>query len=116
MTYSAIYRPASALSGIKSNSYLRIDISSFSSLWIGGYKPIVSNKLYYGAGGRDAENVGFMGHYRQMWITVGYIDQSKVPNLMHEYKVLDYSTMAYYRFDQSIFIDRYEDAFRIQKA
>lgn len=47
---------------------------------------------------------------------MGYIEPDNVPNLAHEYKVLDYSSMAYYRFDQSIFIERYDDAFRVQNA
>ena len=39
-----------------------------------------------------------------------------MPFLMHEYKVLDYSTMGYYRFDENTNIDRYDDSFRVQKA
>ncbi len=35
---------------------------------------------------------------------------------MHQYKVLDYSTMAYYKFINNIFINQYEDAFRDQQA
>ena len=115
-TYSAIYKPASTLSGIRSESYLRIDISTFHIIRTGGYKPIKSSNLYYGAGGAAEEDVGFKGHYRQFYITVGYIDNEDVQNLMHEYKVLDYSTMAYYRFEQTIFIDRYDDSFRVQQA
>ena len=49
-------------------------------------------------------------------IRVGYIDPENVKYLMHEYKVLDYSTMGYYRFDLTQFIDRYDDSFRKQKA
>ena len=49
-------------------------------------------------------------------MTVGYIEPENVPFLMNEYKVLDYSTMCYYRFDQNKFISRFEDSFRVQKA
>jgi hypothetical protein len=72
--------------------------------------------VYYGCGGPTIDDVGFRGNYRQFWLTVGYIEPNNVPYLMHEYKVLDYSAMAYYKFDQTIFIGRYEDSFRVQKA
>lgn len=116
ITYSAVYNPASTSSGVKSKSYLRIDISTYNRAWEGGYKPVKSGKVYYGCGGPNVDDVGFTGNYRQFYITVGYIEPENVPYLIHEYKVLDYSTMAYYKFDQTIFIGRYEDSFRVQKA
>lgn len=63
-TYSAIYRPASTLSGIESESYLRIDHSTYSKVSWGGYKPVKSSRVYYAAGGPEESDLGFMGHYR----------------------------------------------------
>ena len=99
ITYSAIYNPASALSSVKSESYLRIDISTYSNEWRGGYRAVETGIVYYGCGGPTIEDIGFRGNYRQFWLTVGYIEPNNVPYLMHEYKVLDYSSMAYYKFD-----------------
>jgi len=104
ITYSANYKPLSAAGEVEAHAYLRIDISTFSKKWEGSFIPIVSNKVYYGAGGvrvaeKSDEDLGFPGHYRQFWLSVGYIEDTNVPYLMHEYKVLDYSTMGYYRFD-----------------
>ena len=73
LTFSAIYNPASASSSVKSQSYLRIDISSFHKTWQGGYRPIKGNKVYYGCAGLLSTDLGFPGNYRQFWITVGYI-------------------------------------------
>jgi len=113
ITYSANYQPASKeIIGVASASYLRIDISTYSKMAFGSFYPVKTNKVFYGCGGPLLEDVGFAGNYRQFWITVGFIDERKVPFIMHEYKVLDYSTLAYYKFEQTIFVDRFEDAFR----
>ena len=46
--------------------------------------------------------VGFPGHYRQFWMTLGYIeDEDKIKLLRHQYKVMDYSTLAYYKFEST---------------
>ena len=65
ITYSANYQPNG-----KSQSYIRIDISSFNKKWdTDQFIPVVSNKVYYGAGGPSAaeqgdKDKGFPGHYR----------------------------------------------------
>jgi len=114
LTYSANYSSAT-----KSESYLRIDISSFSKVVRGAYASITDQYAYYGMSKVDKSKLyspGFVGDYRQFYITLGYIEPANVPNLMHQYKVLDYSTMGYYKFENTILLDRYDDAFRSQRA
>ena len=125
LTYSANYHAVSNDSKVASTSYVRIDISEkFKISASGDYIPITNAYVYYGSGDEIIENekgtgrykTGFMGDYRQFWITVGYIDPDNIRKIMHQYKVLDYSTMGYYKFEQTILLGRYDDAFRIQKA
>ena len=74
---------------------------------------------YYGMGTQrreDVDGLGFNGHFRQFWMTLGYLEPFNVQYLMHQYKVLDYSTLGYYKFEQTILLNRYDDAFRKQKA
>ena len=56
ITYSAVYNPASQSSGIVSESYLRIDISTYSNEWRGGYQPIRTGKVYYGCNGTTVDD------------------------------------------------------------
>ena len=50
-------------------------------------------------------------------MTLGYIeDENKIKLLRHQYKVMDYSTLAYYKFESTQLHDRYADAFRDQTA
>ena len=48
---------------------------------------------------------------------MGYLkEEDNVKLLQHQYKVLDYSTMGYYKFENTILTGRYDDAFRNQTA
>ena len=125
LTYSANYRAVSASNAsVSSSSYVQLDISSSFTMRKEAdktYVPITNAYVYYGSGDEDPEAIGrykagFVGNYRQFWITVGYIHPSDVRKVMHQYKVLDYSTMGYYKFEQTILLGRYDDSFRIQKA
>ena len=124
LTYSANYRAVSASNkSVFSSSYVQLDISSsFTAISEKNYYlPITNAYVYYGSGDEDPDTPGryksgFMGDYRQFWITVGFIHPSNVRKVMHQYKVLDYSTMGYYKFEQTILLGRYDDSFRIQKA
>ena len=129
LTYSAEYHATSDISEVVSTSYVQIDISEkFSISASGEYTSIENAYVYYGSGdeiieiendkekGTGRYKTGFMGDYRQFWITVGYIKPDNIRKVMHQYKVLDYSTMGYYKFEQTILLGRYDDAFRIQKA
>ena len=81
---------------------------------------IVEFVAYYGMGSLKRvdgiKGLGFNGHFRQFWMTLGYLEPFSVQYLMHQYKVLDYSTLGYYKFEQTILLERYDDAFRKQKA
>ena len=105
LTYSANYRAVSASNtSVSSSSYVQLDISSSFTKRSekNYYTPITNAYVYYGSGDEEENGrykAGFMGDYRQFWITVGYIHPSDVRKVMHQYKVLDYSTMGYYKFE-----------------
>ena len=81
--------------------------------FLDAHLPVTKFVAHYGSGsGQD----GFPGHYRQFWMTLGYVPFTNVQYLMHQYKVMDYSTLGYYKFERTILLDRYDDAFRLQKA
>lgn len=124
LTYAANYNPTSKKSSVKSNSYVRLDISSFTIEAVGGYASITKPYVMYGLGdgyvnekGQKIDfKLGFPGNYRQFFLTLGYLKPEKVPLLKHQYKVLDYSTMGYYKMEQTVLLGRYDDAFRPQQA
>ena len=120
LTYSASYKASSGGYDALSESYVRIDISSFSIEARGEYGRITEQYAYYGMGNKDQlaneYGTGFAGSYRQFYMSLGDIEPENVPLLMHEYKVLDFSTMAYYKFESTILLDRYDDSFRNQRA
>lgn len=94
LTYSVNYNPTSKKSSVQSQSYVRLDISSFTIEANGGYASIEKPYVMYGLGDSylnkidgkeilEAFKPGFPGNYRQFFITLGYIDPEKVPLLKH---------------------------------
>ena len=57
---------------------------------------------------------GFYGDIREVWVSLGYLEDTDVPNIMNMDKVFDVSTMGYYRFRDST--GRLNDAMRDQTA
>jgi len=98
-------------------SYVRIDTSNHPEIAdIDRHfamkipKSKAKGSVYYGSNSKKVN--GFPGHYRQFWITLGYLEPQNIKFLMHQQKVLDYSTMGYYKFEQTILYDKFADAFR----
>ena len=58
--------------------------------------------------------LGFIGDIREVWVSLGYLDDSNVPNIMNMNKVFDVSTMGYYKFQDAY--GRLNDAMRDQTA
>ena len=92
LTYSANYRAVSASNAsVSSSSYVQLDISSSFTMRKEAdktYVPITNAYVYYGSGDEDPDSIGrykagFVGNYRQFWITVGYIHPSNVRKVMH---------------------------------
>ena len=115
LTFSSIYDKEEA-----GSTHVRIDISNESyEAGIARHSPIHIDRdqesargdVYYGAGyngpiGCQSSSIakadGFPGHYRQFWMTLGDLDfENQIKLLRHQYKVMDYSTLAYYKFEST---------------
>lgn len=130
LTYSSNYKSVSDSSKVTGETYVRIDVSNQHKMArLGRHTPIelvknkksAKGKCFYGAGFSNDFALspvrGFPGNYRQFWLTLGYLkDQESIKLLQHQYKVMDYSTMGYYKFESTILLGRYDDAFRNQTA
>lgn len=128
LTYSSNYISASGASKVSGEAFVRIDISDWHrTARLGRHTPIelvkdkksAKGKCFYGAGFSDdfvsSPARGFPGSYRQFWMTLGYLkDEESILRLQHQYKVMDYSTMGYYKFESTLLFGRYDDAFRNQ--
>lgn len=51
---------------------------------------------------------------QEVWVSLGYIDDKEVPNIMNAEMVFDVSTMGYYKFQNAY--GRLDDAMRDQQA
>ena len=103
LTFSSNYDSTPGKDG---ETFVRIDISneSFEAM-LPRHMPIAIDKsqesarglVFYGAG---FDEKGFPSHYRQFWMTLGFMkDRQRIQNLRHQYKVMDYSTLGYYKFE-----------------
>ena len=112
LTYSANFVPVSDLRPVESHAYVSIDGFKVD----GPYTPMRDRRAYYGCG-MDLEDglghqMGFPGDYRQFYYTMGYVEPASIDLLKHEEKPIEFETRGYYKFEQSEFLDRFDDAFR----
>lgn len=88
LTFSTNYRAVSEKSSEKSRSYVRIDTSNNSEMAeierhtaIKIKKDSSRGSVFYGSSHKKeiTERRGFPGHYRQFWISLGYLEPFKIP-------------------------------------
>ena len=103
LTFSANWKPEG------SDSYLRLDFPEQNLVVKGGYTNIKSPEVYIGMG--SDKKRGFNGDIQEVWVSIGYLNQTDVPYLMNVNKVFDVSTIGYYKFPPD---RRLDDAMRFQ--
>jgi len=80
---------------------MRLDFPTQHVTIDGSYKSVNTDEstVYIGIG-QDMQR-GFNGDIAEVWVSLGYLEQDMVPNLMNMNKVFDVSTMGYYKFQNS---------------
>ena len=87
---------------------MRLDFPTEHLTLRGDYSSIKSPEVYVGIGS-DLKR-GFDGDIQEVWVSLGYIDDKEVPNIMNSEMVFDVSTMGYYKFQNTY--GRLDDAMR----
>ena len=102
-TFSANWKPKD------SESYMRIDFPEQHLTIKGSYSHLKNPEVYIGIG--SDKKRGFNGDIREVWVSLGYLNDTDVPKIMNMNKVFDVSTMGYYKFPPD---KKLNDAMRFQ--
>ena len=92
LTFSAEWKNKAMGGG---NSYLRIDFPTMTRTISGDYANLKSEDVYVGIGS-DMQR-GINGDIREVWVSLGYLEDADVLKIMNMNKVFDVSTMGYFK-------------------